>query len=64
VFFPGERVRLEIASSAFPLFDRNSSTDVPASQASHWSWRRSTQQILHTAEFKSVLHLPVIRERA
>jgi putative CocE/NonD family hydrolase len=64
VFFPGERVRLEIASSAFPLFERNSSTDVPASQASHWNWRRSTQQILHTAEFKSVLRLPVIRGRA
>jgi hypothetical protein len=64
VFFPGERLRLEIASSAFPLFDRNSSSAVPASQASQWNWRRSTQQILHTAQCRSVLHLPVIRETA
>lgn len=62
VFLAGERLRLEIASSAFPLYDRNSSTRVAASQASHWNWARSTQQVLHSAEFPSALHLPVIAE--
>ena len=62
VLFPGERLRLEIASSAFPLYDRNASTLAPPSQASHWNWQRSTQQILHTREHPSALHLPVAEE--
>ena len=55
----GERLRLEIASSAFPLYDRNPSTDVAPQNADNWNWKRSTQQILHTAEHPSALHLPV-----
>jgi uncharacterized protein len=57
--FPGERLRLEIASSAFPLYDRNPSTNVPPHLADHWTWGRSTQQILHTAIHPSALYLPV-----
>jgi hypothetical protein len=64
VFSPGERLRLEIASSAFPLYDRNSSTAVAAAQASHWNWARSTQQVLHSVEYPSMLCLPVADERA
>jgi hypothetical protein len=64
VFSPGERLRLEIASSAFPLYDRNSSTEVAASHASHWNWGRSTQQVLHSVEHPSVLRLPVAEERS
>ncbi len=60
VFFPGDRIRLEIASSAYPLFDRNPSTAVPPSLASPWNWRRSTQTIHHTPTHLSTLHLPVI----
>lgn len=59
VLAPGEAVRLEIASSAFPLYDRNPSTEVEPQLADCWSWGRSTQQILHTAEHPSALHLPV-----
>lgn len=59
VLAPGERFRLEIASSAFPLYDRNPSTEVPPQQADNWNWSRSTQQVLHSAEFPSALHLPV-----
>jgi len=59
VIAPGELLRLEIASSAFPLYDRNPSTDVAPQDADHWDWGRSTQQILHTAEYPSALHLPV-----
>jgi putative CocE/NonD family hydrolase len=55
----GESLRLEIASSAFPLYDRNSSSDVPPQLADQWSWRRSTQQIAHTADYPSALHLPI-----
>jgi putative CocE/NonD family hydrolase len=59
VIAPGESVRLEIASSAFPMYDRNPSTPVPAPLADNWNWQRSTQQVLHTAEYPSALHLPV-----
>ncbi len=59
VIAAGERLRLEIASSAFPLYDRNPSTDVAPQMADNWNWKRSTQQILHTVEFPSALHLPI-----
>jgi putative CocE/NonD family hydrolase len=64
VLFAGERLRLEIASCAFPLYDRNPSTDVAAAQASPWNWSRSTQQVLHTPEFPSLLHLPLAESGA
>jgi hypothetical protein len=56
---PGERLRLEIASSAFPLYDRNPSTGVAAQRADNWSWARSTQQVLHGAAHPSCVYLPV-----
>ncbi len=59
VLSPGERLRLEIASSAFPLYDRNPSTDVPPQLASNWNWSRSTQQVLHSSLYPSALYLPV-----
>jgi hypothetical protein len=59
VLVAGERLRLEIASSAFPLYDRNPSTDVPPQRADNWNWARSTQHVLHTAEFPSALYLPI-----
>jgi len=59
VLEPGESLRLEIASSAFSLYDRNPSTDVAPQDADNWNWQRSTQQILHTAQHPSALHLPV-----
>jgi len=52
-------VRLEVASSAFPLYDRNPSTDVAPELADNWNWARSTQQVLHTAEHPSAMYLPV-----
>lgn len=56
---PGEQLRLEIASSAFPLYDRNPSTALAPQLADNWNWARSTQQVLHTTECPSVLLLPV-----
>jgi putative CocE/NonD family hydrolase len=57
---PGESLRLEVASSAFPLYDRNPSNDTPPALADNWNWQRSTQQIAHTPESPSALHLPVL----
>jgi hypothetical protein len=55
----GESLRLEIASSAFPLYDRNPSTNTPPHLADNWNWRRSTQQVLHSTSHPSALYLPV-----
>lgn len=60
----GEAVRLEIASSAFPLYDRNPSTGAKPQEADNWNWARSTQQIVHTADAPSALLLPVKGEFA
>jgi hypothetical protein len=57
-FGKGDRIRLEIASSAFPLFDRNPGSDVPSCQATSWDWRRSTQFVFHGKERPSALYLP------
>ncbi len=58
LFNRGDRIRLEIASSAFPLFDRNSGSDVPSSRATSWDWRRSTQFVFHNHDCPSALYLP------
>jgi hypothetical protein len=61
VLKPGERLRLEVAGCAFPLYDRNPSTDTPAAEAAPWNWSRSTHQIVHTGAHPSALHLPVVQ---
>jgi putative CocE/NonD family hydrolase len=63
VFPIGARLRVEIASSAYPLFDRNAGTDIPARDASAWNWRRSTQTLFHDARRPSILHLPINSSR-
>jgi uncharacterized protein len=60
LFAAGDRIRLEIASSAFPLYDRNPGGEVPSPRATSWDWVRSTQIVYHTSELPSALHLPVI----
>ncbi|HVC47641.1 MAG TPA: CocE/NonD family hydrolase [Terracidiphilus sp.] len=60
----GERLRLEVASSAFPLYDRNSSNDTPPQLAGPWNWSRSTQRVFHGEEYPSALYLPVKGEAA
>jgi putative CocE/NonD family hydrolase len=59
LFAAGDCIRLEIAGSAFPLYDRNPGTDVPSSRATSWDWRRSTQIVFHDAKRPSALYLPV-----
>jgi hypothetical protein len=60
VFSAGDRIRLEIAASAFPLYDRNPSTRIKPSEMSQHNWQRSTHIIRHDAEHRSALHLPVV----
>jgi putative CocE/NonD family hydrolase len=62
VFASGDCIRLEIASSAYPLFDRNSGNSVPARAASPWNWQRSSQIIFHDNDRPSCLSLPVLSE--
>jgi putative CocE/NonD family hydrolase len=57
-FDRGDRIRLEIAGSAFPLYDRNPGSDVPSCRATSWDWRRSTQLVFHGPECPSALYLP------
>jgi uncharacterized protein len=61
VFSAGERIRLEIASSAFPLYDRNPSNETKACLADSWTWQRSTQTVYHHVDHPSHLRLPVGR---
>ena len=58
-FSAGDRIRLEIASSAFPLYDRNPGTDVPSCRATSWDWQRSTQIVYHSHNYPSALYLTV-----
>ena len=60
VFAAGERIRLEVAGCAFPLYDRNPSTAIKPSEMSPWNWQRSTHTLHHDAEHPSVLRLPIL----
>jgi len=62
-FEAGDRIRLEVASSAFPLYDRNPGSGVPSQRATSWDWTRSTQLVYHDASRASVLHLPLRSEK-
>jgi uncharacterized protein len=62
VFFAGESIRLEIAGSAFPLYDRNPSiAGVKPCLADATNWRRSTHMILHAPGQASLLRLPIVK---
>ena len=54
----GDRIRIEIASSAFPLYDRNPGSGVASCRATSWDWQRSTQIVHHSRELPSALYLP------
>jgi uncharacterized protein len=58
LFAAGERIRLEIAGSAFPLYDRNPGTEVFPCQATSWDWKRSTQFVYHDREHPAAIYLP------
>jgi putative CocE/NonD family hydrolase len=58
VFRTGHRIRLEVASSAFPKYDRNLSTGHPL--ATDTEPRQATNRVWHTADYPSRLIVPVI----
>ena len=58
-FAAGDRIRLEVASSAFPLYDRNPGSKVASSRATSWDWRLSTQIVHHSSQYPAALYLPV-----
>lgn len=60
-FAPGERIRIDVASSAFPLLIRNPNTGVdPASVAKPGEFKRALQIVHHDAARPSRLILPLI----
>lgn len=58
LFRPGHRVRVEVASSAFPKFDRNPNTGGPLGLES--ALIAAEQTIYHDAERASYVELPVV----
>jgi uncharacterized protein len=58
VFLPGHRIRLDVASSNFPRFDRNLNTG--EDQATGTRWQTARQTIFHDARHPSHVTLPVI----
>lgn len=62
VFLAGESIRLEIAGSAFPLYDRNPSVaGVKPALAEPSNWGRSTHMVLHEPGRASLLRLPLVK---
>jgi putative CocE/NonD family hydrolase len=64
VFAAGDRLRIEIASSAYPLYDRNPSTGISPRLADSWNWNRSTQTVFHDEDRPSAIYLPLNHERS
>lgn len=60
IFAAGDQVRLEIAGSAFPLYDRNPSSDIAPSLADPWTWQRCTHTLQHGLHYPSHLRLPLV----
>ncbi|MEY2788623.1 MAG: hypothetical protein RLZZ34_1766, partial [Verrucomicrobiota bacterium] len=59
VFAPGERIRLVVSGSAFPLYDRNPGSEVSPEAAESGDWVQNQQQILHDDTHPSSLALPL-----
>jgi len=60
VFGAGHRIRLEVSSSNFPRFDRNTNTGGVIARETAQDFRVATNQVLHDAGHASHLVLPVI----
>ena len=54
----GHRIRMEIASSNFPRFDRNPNTGKPVAEDS--DLQPAWQTILHNAQYPSHITLPIV----
>ncbi|QPC84560.1 CocE/NonD family hydrolase [Phototrophicus methaneseepsis] len=60
VFLPGHRIRLEVSSSNFPRFDRNSNTGGAIEKETADQYRSAINRVFHDAEHPSRLILPII----
>ena len=60
VFAAGHRIRLEVSSSNFPRFDRNTNTGGVIATESAADFKIATNEILHDADHPSHLVLPII----
>lgn len=60
VFKAGHRIRVEISSSNFPTFDRNSNSGKPLVETSPADWFVATQTVFHDNRYPSQLVLPII----
>jgi putative CocE/NonD family hydrolase len=60
VFLPGHRIRLEVSSSNFPRFDRNSNTGGDLIIETVDQYRPAINRIHHDAQHPSRLILPII----
>jgi uncharacterized protein len=58
VFLPGHRIRVELASSNFPRFDRNLNTG--EDQATGTRWQTAQQTVFHDHRYPSRIVLPII----
>jgi putative CocE/NonD family hydrolase len=58
LFKKGHRIRLEIASSGFPKYDRNPNTGAPLGKSAET--RIAEQTIYHDREHSSYLQLPIV----
>lgn len=57
-FLQGHRIRLDVASSNFPLYERNPQSGVPAHTATSADLRVATHALFHDARYPSRLVLP------
>jgi putative CocE/NonD family hydrolase len=60
VFLPGHRIRLEVSSSNFPRFDRNSNTGGVIASETREQYQSATNRIFHDTAHPSHLILPII----
>jgi len=60
LFKAGHRVRLDITSSNFPAYDRNSNSGKLLSQITPALWQVATQIIFHNTMYPSRISLPIV----
>ena len=61
VFLPDHRLRVDVASSSFPLWDRNPNTGMAAADARLQDLVPATQAIFHDVSRPSHVTLPIVR---
>jgi putative CocE/NonD family hydrolase len=60
-FLPGHKIRVEISSSAYPMFNPNQNTGNPV--ATDTEWKTASQTIFHNSKLPSHILLPVFEKK-